>query len=247
MSAAINEAHLLGMKTTGDLFEWSYAAEVAVTMGIDALEHGIPTVFKNGAPGKYSYPVEETRVIALLQTMNIRHTAITSTISHLPASHPEQKATFRALTPLLQQQAREMLSFPNVAAPSVAPRRDYWCKSIVRFVSDGGLVMAGTDSFWLTSYPGDVHDELQELVTCGLSPVEALRAATLNPAQWLGLSDLGAINKGNRADLVILDANPLAAIENTRRIAGVVLGGHNFDRAALEALSELAAQPEPKR
>jgi imidazolonepropionase-like amidohydrolase len=139
-----------------------------------------------------------------------------------------------------------MLTLANFPLDWINRNRNYWCKSVARFAQDGGLVMAGTDSYWLASYPGDVHEELQQLVTCGLSPLQALQAATLNPAQWLGLNDFGIIKPGNRADLLILEANPLAGIENTRQISGVVLGGRYFDHAALEALSTLAGQPAPK-
>jgi len=248
MSAAISEAHQLGLKTTGDLLGWSLAVEVALTLGIDGLEHGIPTAFKTGAPGSYSWEAEESRVQSLLQIMNSQHAALTSTITHMVPfrGRAEEKATFQALPPQLQKRAREMLTLRNLSTPFVARMRDYWCRSVGRFAQQGGLVMAGTDSFWSISYPGDVHEELQQLVACGLSPLQALQAVTLNPAQWLALNDLGTVKIGNRADLVILQANPLVAIENTQRIAGVVLGGRYFDQPALEALSELASQPLPK-
>lgn len=87
----------------------------------------------------------------------------------------------------------------------------------------GVRIMAGTDS-----PPGRVgiHEELELLVGAGLTPMEALQAATRNPAEFLGrLGSLGTIERGKIADLVLLDADPLADIRNTRKIHAVLIGG----------------------
>ena len=69
----------------------------------------------------------------------------------------------------------------------------------------------------------------------GLTPLNALRAATLNPAKFLHATDsLGTVAPGNLADLMLLDAGPLADITNTTAIWAVVANGHYFDRAALD-------------
>ena len=74
-------------------------------------------------------------------------------------------------------------------------------------------------------------------VAAGYSPVDALRAATLAPAQFLGREkDLGTVAQGKIADLVLLDADPLADIRNTQTIQAVVLNGRVLDRKALDAL-----------
>jgi imidazolonepropionase-like amidohydrolase len=74
-------------------------------------------------------------------------------------------------------------------------------------------------------------------VTAGLSPMAALQAATRNPAVYLDKEkDLGTIEAGKLADLVLLDADPLADIRNTRRIAAVVYRGRLLDRAALDRM-----------
>jgi Amidohydrolase family len=110
----------------------------------------------------------------------------------------------------------------------------------------GVNVMLGTDSGDSYVFPGfAVHDELQELVAAGLTPAQALKAATWNGAEFLGrTSQSGSIEKGKRADLVVLDANPLIDIRNSRAIRAVVLSGRYFDRGALDALlnaAEMAA------
>jgi hypothetical protein len=82
-----------------------------------------------------------------------------------------------------------------------------------------------------------LHEELATLVDDGgLTPIEALRAATLKPAQFMGADSLGAVEPGRLADLVLLDLNPLTDIRNTSRIRAVVLNGRHLDRAALDNL-----------
>jgi imidazolonepropionase-like amidohydrolase len=107
----------------------------------------------------------------------------------------------------------------------------------------GVRILAGTDTPMPLVYPGfSLHDELQLLVASGLTPAEALRAATQAPAEFLGIdADAGSIAAGKRADLVLLNANPLDDIKNTRTIRAVVLNGRLFDRAALDELLRKAA------
>jgi len=81
-----------------------------------------------------------------------------------------------------------------------------------------------------------LHDELTLFVKAGFTSLEALQTATTNPAQYLGLADTGTIAKGKRADLVLLDANPLDDINNTRKIRAVVLAGRYFSRDDLDEL-----------
>jgi imidazolonepropionase-like amidohydrolase len=77
-----------------------------------------------------------------------------------------------------------------------------------------------------------LHDELARLVADGFTPIQALRAATINPARFFNASDtLGSIAAGKRADLVLLDANPLTNINNVRRINAVVVNGTLVDSA----------------
>ena len=102
----------------------------------------------------------------------------------------------------------------------------------------GVPILAGTDTAaGVRVYPGfSLHEELELLVRAGLTPMEALQAATLNAGKYLGLADTGTIEKGKRADLVLLDANPLQDIKNTRKIQSVVLAGRYFSRVDLDHL-----------
>ena len=112
----------------------------------------------------------------------------------------------------------------------------------------GVQFLAGTDTPDGFAFPGfSLHDELAELVGAGLSPMEALESATLNPAKYFGLKDAGSIRSGNRADLVLLDANPLADIRNTRQIAAVVLHGHFLSREELQRMLDDTASAAASR
>jgi imidazolonepropionase-like amidohydrolase len=99
--------------------------------------------------------------------------------------------------------------------------------------------MTGSDAGVIAIFPGaTVHRELELFVdSVGMTPLEALASATRRPAEFLGIADsVGTIERGKVADLVLLDADPLAAIGNSRRISAVVLGGRLYDRTALAAL-----------
>ena len=108
----------------------------------------------------------------------------------------------------------------------------------------GVPILAGTDAMNPYCFPGfSLHDELALLVESGLTPLAALQAATINPARFLGRSaELGTIEAGKIANLVLLRADPLADIHNTTQIQGVWLQGKYFDEAALAQMLEAAKQ-----
>ena len=107
----------------------------------------------------------------------------------------------------------------------------------------GVHILTGTDAPLRNSPPGfGLHEELALLVSGGMAPFEALRSATLEPARYFGMLDsLGTIAPGKLADLLLLDANPLQDIRNTRRISAVVANGRLYAGAARERLLHIAS------
>jgi imidazolonepropionase-like amidohydrolase len=99
-------------------------------------------------------------------------------------------------------------------------------------------MVAGTDVPVMPLVPGfALHRELGLLVEAGLTPMQALQAASRNAADAAGrLAEVGTIERGKRADLVLLDADPLAAIGNTRKIRAVLSRGRVLDRSTLDRM-----------
>ena len=113
----------------------------------------------------------------------------------------------------------------------------------------GVRLIAGTDTANPYVFPGfSLHNELALLVQAGLTPTEALRTATINPARYFDMEkSLGTVEKGKIADLVLLDANPLTDINNTRKIDAVIVGGRYLPKEMLQKmLAEVEAVANKK-
>jgi hypothetical protein len=153
---------------------------------------------------------------------------------------------FRYLRP--DEQARWERIFKDgypIAGDKLAARRWEVSRQIVKTLHAAGVrILAGTDAPMPQVYPGfSLHKELELLVEAGLSPADALRAATIWPAEFLGLSQsTGSIARDKRADLLLLDDNPLSDIRHTQRIRAVVLDGRLLQRPDLDRLLEAAGR-----
>lgn len=131
--------------------------------------------------------------------------------------------------------------------PSEARRKRYVeiRNRLVKEIADaGGKILAGSDTpEWFLGYGYTLHREMENLVAAGLTPYQALSAATRNPAEFLQASaEWGTVEPGKRADLVLLAANPLDDIRNTTKINAVCLGGRWLESLALEAMIQNAAK-----
>jgi imidazolonepropionase-like amidohydrolase len=110
-------------------------------------------------------------------------------------------------------------------------------RKILKALLDAGVPFAlGSDAPQWWNVPGfSAHRELESLVAAGFTPFQALQSGTLNPARYFGTtSSTGTVATGKRADLVLLDANPLDEITNTTKIAGVLINGRWMSRADLD-------------
>ena len=131
---------------------------------------------------------------------------------------------------------------PDLLRDPLPLRQEYFARNlqIVGAMHRAGVpFLAGTDTApGVYIMPGfSLHDELANFVEAGFTPMESLQTATSNPAKFLGMqASLGTIESGKIADLVLLTANPLEDIHNTRKISAVVAGGRLFDRAALDQM-----------
>jgi hypothetical protein len=146
-----------------------------------------------------------------------------------------------------QPEIRRFIPSAYIQEWSVAPRRGsqeqetLLLKAYTELVRElhavGVEVLAGTDVVKPLFVPGSsLHLELSMLVKAGLTNMEAIEAATRRPARFLGLTSVGTIEPGMAADLVLLDADPLQNIENTRRITAVVARGRILNRSDIQAM-----------
>jgi imidazolonepropionase-like amidohydrolase len=242
-----------GKRLTGHAGTASPAVFLAA--GQEGLDHGFPTTID-------SLPREER--MTFWRALAARDVGVVPTGVVVLASVFQPLAYFRALVddttaavhPLRPYLSKFMILDWREQVDEVSPaRRAYfeqaWPVALrhLREMREAGVrIMAGSDVAVLNVFPGaSLHDELRLFVdSLGMSPLEALASATREPAEWLGLADsVGTIEPGKVADLVLLEADPLADIANTRRIAAVVLRGRLLGRGDLESLlAAVAAMPD---
>jgi imidazolonepropionase-like amidohydrolase len=143
-------------------------------------------------------------------------------------------ANIRATTRLVDLPHPGLTANCAPPGPNAATREAILAYNFPRMISSGARIVLGTDT---GIEPGHTfgsgeHVELARWVQLGLTPSQAIVAATQRPAELMGLKDSGTLAVGKRADFLVLDANPLEDIRNTRRISSVYLDGVNFDRDA---------------
>ena len=135
------------------------------------------------------------------------------------------------------QEARPLAPSCGPPSPNAGRREEIMAYNFPRMIEAGVRLVLGTDTGIQPGHTfgtGD-HVELARWVQLGLKPADAIVAATSTPARLLGIADMGTLAANKSADFVVLDANPLDDIHNTRKIASVYLRGRMLDRAALLA------------
>jgi imidazolonepropionase-like amidohydrolase len=157
---------------------------------------------------------------------------------HAPWLDPIHPLVAATVSPAQIERLRQRLAAQSDAERAAARRAwDSMAAGIARLAAAGARIGVGTDGGGQT---GDqfvgwtVHTEVENMVAAGMTPAEVLKAATSAAAGIVGLTDVGRLAPGYSADFVVLDANPLDDITNTRRIAHVFLRGVEIDRAALQ-------------
>jgi hypothetical protein len=222
----IAEAHRLGMRATGHCAH----PLPLVAAGMDAKEHaGFCNLRGDGLAYDDLVQLFRAADIAVVPTISLASYALWVN------EHPDLLDADAELAPFLSP--RE--DFGWMLRLDEASRRDYkqWARAArqvtARMARGGVTIGAGTDIWQI---PSGIHLELEELVASGLSPLEAIHAATGAAARVVGAErDVGTVEIGKLADLVLLDADPQRDIRDTRRIRAVMQSGAWVDRAAIKA------------
>ena len=222
--AIIDEAHQHGLRVVAHVYYLEDGKEL-LRAGIDGFAHGI----------------RDTEVDAAFVDLLMARPDV-FLIPNLPDQEPgrDDLAELSATLPATQiDRMREALSGGDPARPSSFGVQ---ARSLVRLNAAGVRIGFGTDAGTGRPFGWSAHAELADMVAAGLTPAEAIRAATQTSADILGLADHGTVAEGKRADFIVLEANPLDEISNSRRIARVYVRGREVDRAAL---SRAWTEPAP--
>ena len=240
--AIVAEAKRAGLPVVGHVPVGVTPAE-ASDAGLASIEH-TESLFQGMNFGSMSREQWLDTMTALFQRFAKNGTYYTPTLIMYKASAdwrgfaPQAQARYvaRSANARMQEVAEQYKNLPDVLAGRQRLFKDFLV--LVGLMHRNGVpVMTGTDLSDGRIFPGfSVHEELALLVEAGFTPNEAIQAATRVPAEFLRLSDAGTIQVGRRADLVLLNANPLADIHNTTRINAVVIRGELLDRTRLDGL-----------
>jgi imidazolonepropionase-like amidohydrolase len=204
--AIIDEAHKRGLRVTAHIFDLEDAKGL-IRAGVDALAHGVR-----------DRDVDDELVAMFKQrpklvlTPNLPPRGVKTDLGWLRSSLPAD------------EMAR--LEAANVDRTITQQFYGIQARNLARLNAAGTRITLGTDG----NTPWGPHEEMQDMVAAGMTPMQVIVAATRNSAEFMRLADTGTLQAGKSADFIVLDANPLDDIANTRRISAVVLRGAPVDR-----------------
>ena len=206
--AAIDEAQRSGLRTTAHLFHLADAKEL-IRRGIDAFAHGVRDVdvddelvaLLKGRPGFVLVP-------------NLPDRGVAADLSWLAPSLPAE-------------QVAQLQAAAAVDRPEAQPVFAIQARNLARLSREGVKIALGTDG----NTPWGPHLEMADMVATGMTPGQVIVAATRNGAEFLAIPDAGTVAPGKSADFIVLAANPLDDIANTRAIVDVYLRGQRVDRS----------------
>ena len=210
----IAEAHSRGLRVVAHVFYLADAKEL-LRAGIDGFAHGIRDL-----------EVDEEIMTLFKQRPQF------FVIPNLPDT-PPSIADLAWLSETLPSRAIDELKKTAVASPPRPRLFDVQARSLAKLSAAGVRIAFGTDAGVGAPYGYSAHTELADMVAAGMTPANAIVAATRTSAEVMRLEQLGTIAAGKSADFIVLDANPLDDITNTRRISQVYLRGRAIDRKAL--------------
>src|SRR6266513_2927424 len=204
--AVIDEAHKRGLRVTAHLFDLEDAKGL-IRAGVDALAHGVrdKDIDDEFVAMFKAHP-------KLVLTPNLPDRGVKTDLSWLRAGlSPEEFAK---------------LEKANTDRPKAQAFYGIQARNLKRLNAAGAFIVLGSDG----NRPWGPHEEMQDMVLAGMTPMQVIVAATRNSAEYLRIADAGTLQAGKSADFIVLDANPLDDITNTRRISAVVLRGAAVDR-----------------
>jgi imidazolonepropionase-like amidohydrolase len=218
VKAAIDEAHFNGIKVIGHLYLTSWTD--AANLGIDSLTHGVPVspfLLSEANQQKFleagDHPFNH---LLWLDLVHLNGPEISEMIKALVSNNIPVDPTLNIYEAIINEE----------------PHNQYlWSKvlQLSKMLYDNGVtILSGTDIPNFDLVPGaSLHHELELLVEAGIPPLEVIKIATRNGAQALGIEeDVGTIEPGKQADMIILSDNPVDDISNTKKIKAVINNGH---------------------
>ena len=209
--AVIDEAHSEGLRVTAHIFNLEDAKGL-LRAGIDAFAHGIRD--RDIDDELVALWSERPNVVLV---PNLPNPGVAGDLSWLSGTVPA------ADLQRMQEAQRDR--------PAAQESFGIQARNLARLSQAGITVAFGTDG----STPWAVHQEMEDMVRSGMTPAQVIVAATRNSAELMQMTDIGTVEVGKSADFIVLDANPLDDITNTRRISEVYLRGTAVDREALSA------------
>jgi len=205
--AIIDEAHKRGLRVTAHIFDLEDAKGL-IRAGIDAFAHGVR-----------DRDIDDELVAMfkqrpnLILTPNLPDRGVKVDLSWLRAGLPADEFA--------------KLEAANTDRPAAQTSYGIQARNLAKLNAAGVRITLGTDG----NRPWGPHEEILDMVLAGMAPMQVIVAATRNSAEFLRIADAGTLQAGKSADFIVLDANPLDDIINTRRIGAVILRGAAVDRA----------------
>ena len=205
--AVIDEAHKRGLRVTAHIFELEDAKGL-IRARIDAFAHGVRD---RDIDDEVVAMFKQRSTLVL--TPNLPDRGVKVDLSWLKAGLPADELA--------------KLEAANTDRPAAQAAYGIQARNLAKLNAAGVRITLGTDG----NRAWGPHDEMLDMVLAGMTPMQVIVAATRNSAEFLKIGDAGTLQAGKSADFIVLDANPLDDIANTRRISAVVLRGAAVDRA----------------